>query len=155
MWRQKSSSTGSLTCSGRTGGRSRSRPAGAGTGRLVRLSDGELGVDQGKHTLGGRQPALDLAPEGREVLDRGPEAVEAVDEQVPGADGDQALGDGQAAGVDEQRRPAAGQSVQRGEDQRQSQPAPDVDAIGLSVDLVELGVDGRLPGGSSWPRRCR
>ncbi len=109
-----------------------------------RLAHADLGIDQGENALRGRQPGLELAPEGRQIRHREPEAIDSGDEDVPRTDANRP-GDGAApAEVDQHGRADAGQGVEGREDVGHDEGSPDVDAVGLGVDLHELVVDGLL-----------
>ena len=108
---------------------------------IVALDDGMFRIDQGEDAFGGGKPGLDLGPVGSDAQDRHQEAVARQEDHVPCASGDQALGDGESAEVDQNGDADAADSAHNRKDDRKDETALDVDLERGDVGSIEVLVD--------------
>ncbi|OQC54599.1 MAG: hypothetical protein BWX54_02189 [Verrucomicrobia bacterium ADurb.Bin018] len=98
-------------------------------------------VNQREHAFRSRKPILDRGPEGGQVHDGEKEAVEAEDEQVPGAYRHHPFNHAVPARQHHHRGSDHRQRVKRGEDHRERQSTFHVHLVRGLVGIAELLVD--------------
>src|SRR5579875_38310 len=107
-------------------------------GSLLDLVDARLRVEQGKDALAGRQPQLELAPEGGDARHRKPEQRDTLQEQEPVARRDRAAQYAYAAEVDHNRRADVGDHHQHRKDAVVEEAGAHIHMVRLLVDTLEL-----------------
>ncbi len=103
-----------------------------------RLDDTRLGVDQSEHTLAGRKPLLELAPEGRDAGEWEQEDPKPLHEQIPVTGRHGTIEHTQATEIDHGSGADTCDDIKHRKDAAEHETAVQVEAIRTLVDGHEV-----------------